>query len=81
MPMFKVIPVMLVLFLIRKERGGKKAIPIAIIRSHSESQKELTKGPLHTDGTLQKGNQGHNSQRNYQSAEMLGSTFFFLTRE
>lgn len=79
MPVFKVIPVVLVLFLIRKERKReeKKAIPVAIKRSHSESQKEPTKDPLHTDGTLQKGNQGHGSQRNYQSAEMQGSTFFF----
>lgn len=85
MPVFKVIPVVLVLFLIRKERREKerekkKAIPVAIIRSHSESQKEPTKDPLHTDGTLQKGNQGHGSQRNYQSAEMQGSTsLFFLS--
>lgn len=84
MPVFKVIPVVLVLFLIRKERERerekKKAIPVAIIRSHSESQKEPTKDPLHTDGTLQKENQGHGSQRNYQSAEMQRSTFFFLTK-
>lgn len=81
MPVFKVIPVMLVLFLIRKEREREgKTVPVAIIRSHSESQKEPTKDLLHTDGTLEKGNQGHSSQRHYPSAEMQGATFLFLTK-
>ena len=75
MPVFKVIPVMSILFLIRKKRETekKKAIAVAIM-SRSESQKEPTKDPLLTDGPLLKGNQGHSSQKNSQSAEMQRST-------
>lgn len=79
MPVCKVIPVMLVLFLIRKEREGRKkkmAIPVAVIRNHRDSQKKPA-NPRYTDGTLKEGNQDRGSQRNYQSAEMRGSTFSF----
>lgn len=45
MPAFKAIPVVLILFLIRKGGGGE-AILVAVMKSHRESQKAPTKESL-----------------------------------
>lgn len=47
MPAFKAIPVVLILFLIRKGgRGGWGCILVAVMKSHRESQKAPTKESL-----------------------------------
>lgn len=75
MPLFKVIPVVLILFLIRKERRGK-GHPVAVIRSHSESQKEPRKDPLH----FAEGESGPRLSEKLPNCRNTRINIFFLTK-